>query len=49
MVLQSKAGIIKGTGITKWGNYYKVGHYNLSGDRQYAPENSTEAETLLQL
>ena len=49
MVLKSKIGIIKGTGITKWGNYYKVGQYNLSGDRQYAPENSRETKTLLQL
>ena len=36
MVLQSGASITKqiGAGITKWDSYYKVGQYNLPGDRQ---------------
>ena len=32
------------TGITKWGNYYKVGEYNPPDNRRFAPENSFEAE-----
>lgn len=43
--LQSKtSGIIKW--YSKWGNYNKVGHYNLLGNRAFSHENSREAELL---